>query len=95
MNKGIPYITRFKICLQMGDIDGAQKVLSEGIGDITSELVSLIQQYRRNDLPFIVAAMKIVTNAMAPVVGEGGMKFVDEVVNNTESITIVLNPDRE
>ena len=84
----IPYSLQVATSMLSGNKDHQHEVIGNAIASIAGEVSEFIQSYDMTDLPFVLAAMQIVTNGLMPVLGDGGKGIYDHLVNSTQIVTM-------
>lgn len=58
------------------------------MGSMTQELLAFAHSYASEDLPLVLVAMKLLSNAMLPVLDDSGRQLMDHIMEHTTCITI-------
>ncbi len=84
----VPMSVGITAAIMAGDRGTANRLMSEALDETTGRLVGFGNEYHYIDLPFVVAGMKIVAQALEMVMDESGRKFANNIVANTQCTTI-------
>lgn len=76
-----------RIC-KAKDREAAAKAMQAGLAHYGAFLNAMVNATMWDDLPILVAAMHLASQAMRPVVGESGRAIVDKLLENTEAVAI-------
>lgn len=66
------------------------RIVTETMGELTHKITGVAKEYSPEDLPLVVAAMKITANALEMALGEGGKGFVEKMMAHTTYMGIDL-----
>ena len=91
----IPYSLQVTLSLMGGDKKRHAEVVGNIIAKLGSDVTEFIQGYDPSDLPFVIAAMQIVSNGIMPILGEGGQGIVRNLVNNTQTVAMDVETFRK
>ena len=80
----LPYVLGATMAMRIGDREGFNRIVALCMQDVSTELISLIQEYDPADLPFVIASIIVCANGMRSVLGEDGNGIVDYIINHTE-----------
>lgn len=87
-NKNIPYAVQMAAALLAKKDEAAFNVVKEALSDIIVEALDLTAKYDYVDLPFVIASMKIVADALESTLDEQGKILTKNIINKTSSIVI-------
>ena len=82
-----PYAVQLAFAQLANNTDATNKIMNASIGGMTQELLALAHSYAPEDLPFVLASMKLLSNAM-PVLDDSGRQLMDLILEHTTCITI-------
>lgn len=84
----LPYTVQLAFAQLANNTEATNKIMSASIGGMTQELLALTHSYAPEDLPLVLAAMKLLSNAMLPVLDDSGRQLMDLILEHTTCITI-------
>lgn len=87
----VPYIVQFTLAVLAQNKEVSNKILSSGLDSTTSDCTALVGSYDRKDLPIVLASMRLVHQALLPVLSPSEKQLMEQLVSHTTCITI--NPD--
>lgn len=90
MNR-MPYTVRMLISRLEGNREEANKTLEECMTSATGNILKVARMYDEADLPFVIAAMKILAETMKNTLTESGKNLVDFAVESTACIAVNLS----
>ena len=89
MNKPtIPYSLQVALSIATRDEKHIHDVVGTIIAKLGSDVTEFIEKYDQSDMPFVIAAMQIVSNGLMPMLGEDGQGIVQNLVRNTQVVTM-------
>lgn len=68
--------------------EAAGKAMQEALTHYGAIMTGLVNATPWDDLPILMAAMHLASQAMRPVVGESGRAIVDKLLENTEALAV-------
>lgn len=83
-----PYTVRMLISRLEGNSEKANKILEECMTSTTGDILKVVRMYNEMDLPFVIAAMKILAETMKNTLTESGKSLVDFAVESSTLITV-------
>ena len=86
--KKIPIAVQAAFALATGKKDEAHDIIGHALADMIGDACRFAHSYPYEDLPFVVASMKVATNALESVLDEQGKSLADNVFQHTDSIVI-------
>lgn len=84
----VPYSLQVAASMISGNKQHQNDVIGNVIATIASDVSEFIQSYDMTDMPFVIAAMQIVSNGLMPILGENGQGIVNKLVSHTQTITM-------
>lgn len=84
----LPYTVQLAFAQLANNTEATNKIMSASIGGMTQELLALAHSYAPEDLPLVLASMKLLANAMLPVLDDSGRQLMDLIMGHTTCITI-------
>lgn len=84
----IPYSLQVATSMLSGNKQHQHEVIGNAVASIAGEVADFIQSYDMTDLPFVLAAMQVVSNGLMPILGDGGKGIYDHIVSSTQTITM-------
>lgn len=83
--KKVPYNTQVQFAILAGkNYDVIGRVLAE----MVNGALEFAQSYPFDDLPFVIAAMKVAVNALESMLGPNGKALADTIYSRTDSIVV-------
>lgn len=76
-----------RIC-KAKDREAAAKAMQEGLAHYGAIMTGLVNATPWDDLPILMAAMHLASQAMRPAVGESGCAIIDKLLENTEALAV-------
>ena len=93
--KKIPYAVQLSLAIAAQNDELAHNIIGSALEDIAGKACALAQSYDRIDLPFVIVAMKVATNALETVCDDEGKAFADMIFERTDSIVVDASELRE
>lgn len=87
MNR-MPYTVRMLLSRLEGNGEAANKAMEECMTSATGNILKVARMYDELDLPFVIAAMKVVAETMKNTLTESGKDLVDFAVESTTCIAV-------
>lgn len=84
----VPYLVQLSMAALSRNPELVQKVMNASIGSMTHEFLAIAQSYSRDDLPLVVASLKLTAQALMPILSETGKQVMNDVLENTTGVTI-------
>lgn len=86
--KKVSYNTQVQFAILAGKSDKAHDVISRTLAEICNGALEFAQSYPFDDLPFVIAAMKVAVNALESMLGPNGKALADTIYSRTDSIVV-------
>ena len=86
--KTVPYNTQVQFALLAGKGDEVHDIIGRALAEMTSGACQFAQSYPYDDLPFVVASMKVVANALEQILDPDGKVIADAIYERTDSIVV-------
>ena len=86
--KKIPYSVQAAFAVAIGKDKEAHDIIGNAIADMIGGACRFAQSYPYDDLPLVVASLKVATDALGSIMDEKGKKLSDNIYKNTESTVI-------
>lgn len=86
--KKVPYNTQVQFAILAGKIDEAHDVIGRVLAEMVNGALEFAQSYPFDDLPFVIAAMKVAVNALESMLGPNGKALADTIYSRTDSIVV-------
>lgn len=84
----LPYTVQLALAQLANDTEATNKIMSASVGCMTQELLAFAHSYASEDLPLVLVAMKLLSNAMLPVLDDSGRQLMNHIMEHTTCITI-------
>ena len=84
----IPYSMQISVALLAKNYEKANKITATAIGGAAEQIIRLANSYHAADLPFVIAALQIVTGALETKLDEPGRNILKSLTDNTTCITV-------
>lgn len=84
----IPYSLQIALAVASGNEKHKHDVIGNTIAKLGGDVTEFIEGYDPSDLPFVIAAMLIVSNGVMPILCESGRGIVNNLVGNTQTVTM-------
>mgnify|MGYP004517156897 CR=1 FL=1 len=84
----VPYNTQVQFALLAGKSDEAHDIIGHALAEMTNGACQFAQSYPYDDLPFVVASMKVVANALEQILSPNGKALADTIYERTDSIVV-------
>ncbi len=91
----IPFGLQMATALIGKNEGAASRITAQAIDSISHDLIAVANSYDMNDLPFVIASMKILSEALSGALNESGKIICDSIVNNTTAISFNADALRE
>lgn len=86
--KKISYAAQVQFALLAGKSDEAHDIIGHALAEMTNGACQFAQSYPYDDLPFVVASMKVVANALEQILSPDGKALADTIYERTDSIVV-------
>lgn len=86
--KKISYNAQVQFALLAGKSNEVHDIIGRALAEMTNGACQFAQNYPYDDLPFVVASMKVVTNALEQILDSDGKVIADAIYERTDSIVI-------
>lgn len=86
--KKVPYNTQVQFAILAGKIDETHDVIGRVLAEMVNGALEFAQSYPFDDLPFVIAAMKVAVNALESMLGPNGKALADTIYSRTDSIVV-------
>lgn len=83
MSKKIPYTLRSVIALTVKGEEAAWQEIQNGMSEISSEINDLVAKYDKGDYPLVIAAMRLMAQALYEAIDEEGQQLADGIQEQT------------
>lgn len=87
----IPITVRLAIALAAHDEDAMNEIIRDSIGEMTKKYLDISHEYCFEDLPFVVATMRIAARSLETMMPESGRLFAKRIEGSTESVVVDLS----
>lgn len=88
MKPDIPISLMLTLAMLANDQNEVDRVLNKCFSEMSHELMKVVSSYDFSDLPFVVATMRIVANALMPIMDESGRHLVEKLTSMVTAITV-------
>lgn len=82
------YMDMLAMSMLSGNREQCGRIIEKAIGEITGKTMSIVNQYDRQDLPLVAAALVITGNAVMNIMDEEGRMLAKDLTNKIECISI-------
>lgn len=86
--KKIPYAVRVSAALLAGKTDEAFNTIGEALTNIVGKISKISHDYCYVDLPFVIAALRVIANAFESTLDDKGKELARTVYEKTDGIVI-------
>lgn len=86
-----PYYERLFQAVMVNDHDTIDAIIQECFVEMTHKFIGVVREYDFNDLPIVVAVMKVAARTLEMALDEDGKNFVSQLSSMTSSIAINLD----
>lgn len=86
----MPYSIRMTLAMLAHSDEMVSKVVVDAFKEMTHKLMAVVGSYDPSDLPFVVADMLIVGNALKSILTPDGQGIVDQLTSHTATYAIDL-----
>lgn len=83
--KKVPYNTQVQFAILAGK---SYDVIGRVLAEMVNGALEFAQSYPFDDLPFVIAAMKVAVNALESMLGPNGKALADTIYSRTDSIVV-------
>ena len=87
----VPYSVQMAAALLCHDEAAATRITGVALDDMAGNLFQFMNSYDPNDLPFIVATLKIVTPMFEDIMNEHGKQICEGIVKSTTAIRVDMD----
>lgn len=84
----MPFELKLTLAVLSGDKNAVSNVIASCMDGVTRKLVDVAHSYHPNDLPFVVAGMRIVSSTLSQMMTDKGRELSDAIVNRTQCIAV-------
>lgn len=86
-----PYYEKLFEAVIANDNEAVEKIVEECLVEMTHKFMGVVASYDWNDLPFVIAVMKITERTLEMTLDRVGEEFVDMICSRTSSVAIDLD----
>lgn len=86
----IPITVKLALAVAAHDEDAINEIIKSSIGEMTKKYLDVAHEYCFDDLPLVVATMRIAARSLEILMPESGRLFAKRLENSTESIVVDL-----
>ena len=86
-----PYCERLFEAVMAQDADAIESIIQDCFVQMTHGFMGVVTGYDYNDLPIVVAVMKVMERTLEMTLDETGKEFVQMISNRTSSVAIDLD----
>lgn len=86
--KKIPYSIQAAFAASVGKDKEAHDIIGHALAEMTNGACQFAQSYSYDDLPIVVASMKVATNALESILDDKDKMLADKIYKNTDSTVI-------
>ena len=91
----MPFSLRMTLAMLSGDRQAVDRVAVECIGEMVARFLNVAHEYDHTDLPFVVAAMRTVSNSIYMVLDDHGKSLADTISNRVHCIGVNMDELRK
>lgn len=84
----IPITVKLALAAAAHDGDAVNGIIRESIGEMTKKYLDISHEYCFEDLPLVVATMRIAARSLEMIMPESGKLFAKRIEDSTESIVV-------
>lgn len=87
MNK-FPYTLMLAAAIALDDMDRADEVIKGAVGGMVDDAIALARKYHSDDLPLVVASLRVVASALESIMPDDQKMLMDIVMRET-TVTVI------
>lgn len=84
----IPVVVKLASAIAVHDENAVNEIIRESIGEMTKKYLDVSHEYYYEDLPIVVAAMRIAARSLEAILPEGGRSLANRIDGITESVVV-------
>lgn len=88
MKQIIPYSMQIAVAILAKNYEKASKITATAIGSAAEQVMRIANSFQPADLPFVIAAMKLMTATLENGLDEPGKNIVKSLTDNTTCIAV-------
>ena len=91
----MPIIIKLSLAAAVNDENAVKDIIQGSLEEISKKYIDISHDYYFEDLPFVVAGMRIAARTIETIRSESGRSLSKRIESNTESVVIDLSKLKE
>lgn len=91
MRPDVPFSVRMAVAIMANDRRGADAAVQGALEVMSTDLCDFAKSYDMTDLPFVVASMKLMAQALSSMMDRNGQELADKLVSHTACVAVDMN----
>lgn len=87
----IPITVKLALAVAVHDEEAVNDIIKNSVGEMTKKYLDISHEYCFEDLPFVVATMRIAARSLEMLMPESGRLFAKRIEGSTESVVVDLS----